>query len=498
MPRTKGVETGEAPPRENRGMPMRAFLIAVVAVAARSRGEIMTKQRFFTRILTSFTALTLSATVVSGADIEVADGLVEVVVDGQCSLIEALENANDGGVNSDCTAGSDGADTIHLAPGSVYTLTDSVSSTGGPTGLPRFSSEVSVLGYGATIERAAGDGVPRFRLLRVDNADVTLDDVVLKNGSASGSAGGILMDGGNLAISGSTLTGNSAGSGGAIASLAGTLTIRDTTLSGNSASTQGGALSIAEGTATITNATFSNNSAADEGGAIQNFDGATLVLRHVTLAGNSAGVSGAIASTGQLTLENTLIADSTGGECASQATTLDGVNLIEDGSCGCQPPGCVSGDPALGPLAPGGGQTETHALLEHSIAIDKADDEFCEPLDQRGAERPVDGDGDGSAEDLNGGCDLGAYEVQDGVAPPPTVNLKTPPDGARYSLILTLFHPVRVAYSCDGADVSCSGTQPNGSILDTSRLGTRSFTVTAVDEAGNTTTVTHHYTVALF
>lgn len=76
-------------------------------------------------------------------------------------------------------------------------------------------------------------------------------------------------------------------------------------------------------------------------------------------------------------------------------------------------------DPVLGPLADNGGPTETHLLLLGSPAIDTAnptgalgssaeDEDFaCEDFDQRGVERPVDGDLDGEAR-----CDVGAVEVE--------------------------------------------------------------------------------------
>jgi hypothetical protein len=84
---------------------------------------------------------------------------------------------------------------------------------------------------------------------------------------------------------------------------------------------------------------------------------------------------------------------------------------------------------------------------------------------------------------------------------PPQVTIQTPRQGGRYSFLATLFFgPVRVSYSCtDGGSgiASCSGTQADGSKLKVSlvNLGTHTFTVTATDQVGNQTTVTHTYTV---
>ena len=69
-------------------------------------------------------------------------------------------------------------------------------------------------------------------------------------------------------------------------------------------------------------------------------------------------------------------------------------------------------------------------------------------------------------------------------------------------MVLTLLSPVKAAYSCSdsGSGVaSCNGTQPNGATVNTGlgALGPHTFTVTATDQAGNTSAVTNSYTVGL-
>ena len=57
---------------------------------------------------------------------------------------------------------------------------------------------------------------------------------------------------------------------------------------------------------------------------------------------------------------------------------------------------------------------------------------------------------------------------------------------------------VPASYSCNDTRSgigSCSGTVPNGSAIDTSTAGTKSFTIVAVDRAGNTSTVSQSYDV---
>lgn len=93
-----------------------------------------------------------------------------------------------------------------------------------------------------------------------------------------------------------------------------------------------------------------------------------------------------------------------------------------------------------------------------------------------------------------------AYTYNIAPSAPPTVTLTTPANGARYSALRTFFRPVKVSFSCNDAVSgirSCTGTQRNGATLKTGfqDLGRHTFVVTARDNAGNTTRVTHTYTV---
>lgn len=79
---------------------------------------------------------------------------------------------------------------------------------------------------------------------------------------------------------------------------------------------------------------------------------------------------------------------------------------------------------------------------------------------------------------------------------PPTIDLSSPADGAMY----TLGQQVWASFSCDdglyGSGLNgCKGDQPSGSQLDTSSLGSKTFTVTAYDRAGNSAKETHTYSV---
>jgi predicted outer membrane repeat protein len=229
-------------------------------------------------------------------------------------------------------------------------------------------------------------------------------------GGGSSAAGGAINNYGTLAASNSTFSGNRASgdfdaTGGSIKN-EGMLTVSNSTFSGDSASADfyvaGGSI-FNRGTLTVSNSTFSGNSASGNetetsvGGGISNFDG-TLTVSNSTFSGNSATDGGSIS--GQATLKNSIVANSTTGRNCSGAIIDGGGNLsYPDASC----PG-INADPLLGPLQDNGGPTWTMALGPGSAALDTGDDAICaaDPvnnLDQRGVIRPQ-----------GAHCDIGALE----------------------------------------------------------------------------------------
>lgn len=243
------------------------------------------------------------------------------------------------------------------------------------------------------------------------------------SGGAGGSGAGILS-GGQLVISGSTVSGNEAGPGGT----GGTGGNGDGGASGGDGGRggvggAGGGIAPSANT-TITNSTIADNSAGTSGtsggggvpfgntppplgggnggGIDQGAMGATLT--HVTVTSNRApGTGGGInGDGGTIAVANSIIA-------ANQAVVhqnCDGVitdqgGNVEFGDASC-PSGFLRGDPRLSPLGDHGGPTQTVALQSGSAAIHHV--RTCVlGADQRGVGRAV-----GSA------CDSGAYQV----APP--------------------------------------------------------------------------------
>ena len=96
------------------------------------------------------------------------------------------------------------------------------------------------------------------------------------------------------------------------------------------------------------------------------------------------------------------------------------------------------------------------------------------------------------------GGDTGSATVNYFVdASAPTVGITAPAQGAAY----TQGQVVDAGYSCDDVDgasdvTSCTGTVAKGTAIDTSIVGTHTFSVTSTDAAGNSTTDAVSYTVS--
>ncbi|MEC4982653.1 MAG: Ig-like domain-containing protein [Oscillatoria sp. PMC 1068.18] len=215
-------------------------------------------------------------------------------------LIQAIQDAN----------ASAEADTINLDAGATYTITGDETGvpfsnvrretpqliTNGVSGLPSITSEITINGNGATIEREDGAS-ENFRLFYISSdGNLTLDSVTLQGGRAEDAAGeagetsvaqddgGAILNRGTLTITDSIIQGNEAADdGGAIANEGGTLTATGTQFLGNVADGDGGgndgggAIDNNNGTLTIGGNTFSGNSGADQGGAFRNRNGGKIV-----------------------------------------------------------------------------------------------------------------------------------------------------------------------------------------------------------------------------
>ncbi|MFN8564803.1 MAG: choice-of-anchor Q domain-containing protein [Anaerolineae bacterium] len=236
--------------------------------------------------------------------------------------------------------------------------------------------------------------------------------------------GGGISNWSPMTVTDSMFAGNivSSGNGGGIYNWFSPLTVNSSTFTDNTASSGGGISNTNSGTVIVVNSTFAANIASiGVGGGIYNYN-SPLTVTDSTFADNMAAAgSGGITHDGVsnpwlMTLNNTIAADNTGGDCAILGAAIIDMShsLIKDGSCGAANGlnGNLSGDPQLAPagLANNGGATQTIALQPGSPAIDAGDntlavDAFDNPLayDQRGAGFPrVVGDA----------VDMGAFEAE--------------------------------------------------------------------------------------
>ena len=195
-----------------------------------------------------------------------------------------------------------------------------------------------------------------------------------------GADGGAISTGGTLAVESSLFYNNTAHREG-------------------SANGGGGAIAISGGVVSLTNSSFVSNYSPLEGGAIAN--GSELTVTNCTFSYNTSRMGGTIHNTSNLTLRNSIIANS------MESDSCLGWGTIDDGGGNLRWPStdntCVGdfGDPLLEPLADNGGSTMTMAVTPGSAALQLADSN-CPDDDQRGMPRGL----------LSNRCDAGAYEWQ--------------------------------------------------------------------------------------
>ncbi|MBI4489334.1 MAG: hypothetical protein HY694_09640, partial [Deltaproteobacteria bacterium] len=147
----------------------------------------------------------------------------------------------------------------------------------------------------------------------------------------------------------------------------------------------------------IENSTITGNK-ADYGGGVYNAINGTLTLNRSLISGNKADEGPEIDNGGTVTANNFNLFGANGNA---------GVTGFAPGATDIVPGPGVTVSKILGPLKNNGGPTKTHALKPGSPAIDAIPslDPGCTGKDQRGVDRPQDGDGDTIAR-----CDVGAFE----------------------------------------------------------------------------------------
>jgi hypothetical protein len=256
-----------------------AFQRQLTSLPRRARRWLMRKAALTLSAAALLLALSGTPLAYAASTIAVTTNIPDVAADRQCSLIEAIDNANaDAATHADCAAGS-GADTITLPAGSTINLTGPYNDSYYHNGLPKITSQLTIEGNGSTIQ--GDDNAPNLRILMVDHGDLTLNNTTISGGRTPAfnilGGPGILNIRGNLTLNHSTVSGNMVGGG---IQNNGQLTLNNSIVNGNT----GGGIFNLSGTVTLNESTVSGNSST-QGGGITNFD--TLILNDSTVSGNS-------------------------------------------------------------------------------------------------------------------------------------------------------------------------------------------------------------------
>ncbi|MBV9493593.1 MAG: hypothetical protein JOZ54_05070, partial [Acidobacteria bacterium] len=249
---------------------------------------------------------------------------------GQCSLREAILNVEAGGdvSSGDCAAGTPGVDTISLASGSTYVLSDQDPHhlDNEVNGLPEIHSQVAIEGNASIIRRdpalftgtACGGAGTKFRIFYVSGTgNLSLHDVTLQNGCSNVGglgAGGAIMNRGTLTLDTVTIANSEAlRSGGAIHN-DGTMTLIRSTVSGNAvtATEAGGGGITNRGTMQVLQSTINANKGAGAGGGVDTGMG-SATFANSTLSGNtSEGDGGGIFNRSSTNVVNSTVLSNRG------------------------------------------------------------------------------------------------------------------------------------------------------------------------------------------
>ena len=234
-----------------------------------------------------FVALLAMPTLVAHAGDIIVNSIADnTITDGNCTLREAITNANnDAATYTDCAAGG-GHDTLTITANGAIILSSA---------LPQLSDDATITGPGASSLSISGDRTWRVFYINSGTA-VTITGMTIRDGYSGGvgSNGGGIYSAGDLRLSQTNVLSNSAASfGGGVYVAQGTAALTGTHVLGNSTSQFGGGVYISSGTAALaaSGGEISRNSAANTGGGVYVYLGtATLTGTHVL--GNSTATSG--------------------------------------------------------------------------------------------------------------------------------------------------------------------------------------------------------------
>jgi hypothetical protein len=289
--------------------------------------------------------LALSGVPAKEEAISVVNKEVAVSDNGKCSLIEAINNANDtknGSPHKDCAAGNPkGADTITLPPNGSFVLAEaSVTGAVGPSGTPWITSQITLNGQGSTISRA--ETAPEFRLMQVGRkGDLNLNSVTLRGGyiRVEDFGGGGLLNQGEVELQNVTITQN---------------------ISNYEYSCGAGISNL--GTMVIVGSTIDNNEGYGCGGGIYNKGEMSIssskIVDNIASSWEWGAYGGGVANKGDLSIQDTKIT----GNRAWGLRATDGGAFVNSGTLEIMNSE-ISGNRTSSRYATGGGITNGNTLV---------------------------------------------------------------------------------------------------------------------------------------
>ena len=404
--------------------------------------------------------------------------------------------------------------------GSTITISNSLLSNNAAIddggGISNLSGTIKINDSILSGNRTTGPANTHGGAIRNDNSSTLIVNNTLFDGNLTvldGSGGGIFnVNNSTMMVTNSSFNNNNViDDGGGIYINSGSATIIGSVFYNNFANTDGGGLSNEGGSVTIMNSTFSGNSTNRNGAGLANHSStAVMNLTHLTIINNIANLDGGAGDGGGLShgngattnIANTIIINNddtnstTTDDCSvGGATTLTsgGYNMLANGTgCGSlsQPSDFTTTAPGLDVLQNNGGNTDTHALLGNSPAIDRIPNGLngcgsTYTTDQREVTRPLDGNADSTD-----ACDVGAYE---------TGWLQCTIQSSAEPATYTFFTNVAIEIEVDGTDLDCLRvTQvPHNHPNATSGLQTGQFWIIEGLQSDQGTKATNDYTADL-
>lgn len=280
---------------------------------------------FQQRVLVAAIAFAIGAPAVEAATIAV-DSSDDSAASTACNLRKALASVNAAAAAAGCasqTTGSFGSnDTVTFVNlvDSVVTLTQ---------GQLMITLPVTIEGHNLTIDANHASSA-----IYVQNAGLTLNDALVRNGNDAYLAGGINVIGGAMQLNRVEMSNNQGGSGGAIEAFSAVfgqgVVLNDSSVHDNHADS-GGAIFGQNSKLGLSGTTVYGNTAQNTAGAVA-VDGGSLVVTNSAIIGNSAPTGGAIANSGVVQITGSVLADnvaSTIGGAVAFGSSSGSLTIVE-------------------------------------------------------------------------------------------------------------------------------------------------------------------------